>query len=233
VRTEGSIEVEQLLVDVLLAAVRDERDAEWIRSTLAAVAAAPDPHTLARPYAAAVRRLRAWTVTPTPKHREALERAGLDVILRCGTAAVFRAALLLALCRCADEASRTGLIDRVYRTADSDERVVLLRVLAALPSPASYVETAVEACRSNVRDVFEAIACENDYPARHFADDAFNQMVMKAVFSGVSLSRVRGLAARVNPELERMARDYSAERRAAGRGVSADLSRLIPGQGEA
>jgi hypothetical protein len=119
----------------------------------------------------------------------------------------------------------------VFRTGDSEERIALLAVLPALPDALAYVETAVEACRTNVGDVFEAIACENEYPARHFSEQAFNQMVMKAVFSGVSLSRVWGLAGRVNSELERMARDYSAERRAAGREVPADVTRLLTGHG--
>ena len=116
---------------------------------------------------------------------------------------------------------------------DNEERIALLCTLAYLPEPQTYAATAVEACRNNVRDVFVAIACDNDYPARWFDDSAFNQMVMKAVFSGISLSCVRGLAGRVNSELERMARDYSAERRAAGRDVPADLARLIAGQGDA
>jgi hypothetical protein len=71
--------------------------------------------------------------------------------------------------------------------------------------------------------IFEAIAAENPFPARHFPDLHFHQLVLKAVFLGVRLPRVLGLAARVNPELARMADDYAAERRAAGRSVPADL----------
>lgn len=228
----GSSEAERLLVEILVGAACDESTSHWLRSTLTAVAASPDPRSVAAPYAAASRRLRSLTAVPTPRQSEALERAALGALGPRGAVAMFRGAVLLVACRCADEAARAGLVDRVFRTADSAERVALLAVLPALPNAPAYVETAIEACRSNVRDVFEAIACENDYPARHFSDAAFNQMVMKAVFSGVSLSRVRGLAGRVNTELERMARDYSAERRAAGREVPADLARLIAGQGD-
>lgn len=85
------------------------------------------------------------------------------------------------------------------------------------------VELAIEACRSNVIDVFEAIACENPFPARWFPDPPFNQMVMKAVFSGIALDRVVGLEGRRNGELRRMALDFAAERRAAARSVPADL----------
>ena len=75
--------------------------------------------------------------------------------------------------------------------------------------------------------VFEAIACENPYPRRHFVELPWNQMVLKAAFSGVALTRIVGLAERRNPELARMAADYAAERRAAGRPVPDDLALVI------
>ena len=43
-----------------------------------------------------------------------------------------------------------------------------------LPDPGHFATMAVDACRTNVRDVFEAIACENRYPAAHFPDANFN-----------------------------------------------------------
>ena len=48
-------------------------------------------------------------------------------------------------------------------------------------------------------------------------------MVLKALFIGVRVERIVGLTRRLNPELSRMARDYAAERLAAGRTVPADL----------
>ncbi|HSP79398.1 MAG TPA: EboA domain-containing protein, partial [Myxococcaceae bacterium] len=72
------------------------------------------------------------------------------------------------------------------------------------------------------------IACENPYPASHFPEPAFNQLVLKAVFTGVPLARVVGLERRRNPELARMAADCASERRAAGRGIPTDLTLLLP-----
>jgi hypothetical protein len=231
VHDAGPSDAERLLVQILLEASGGGRDTDWMRTILAAVESTPDYRTIGGPYAAAARFLRSFVVVPTPHQCEDLEGCGLDGLARRGAIAMFRGALLLAACRCAVEDARPSLVDRVFRTGDSDERVALLAVLPVLPGPLAYVATAVEACRSNVLDVFEAIACENEYPARHFPDPAFNQMVMKAVFSGVSVARVRGLSGRLNSELDRMARDYGAERRSAGREVPADLSRLLAGQG--
>jgi len=46
---------------------------------------------------------------------------------------------------------------------------------------------------------------------------------LKAMFNSIALERIVGLNARLNPELSRMARDYAAERTAAGRSVPADI----------
>jgi hypothetical protein len=100
----------------------------------------------------------------------------------------------------------------------------LLRVLAALPAPARFVEIAIDACRTNVETVFSAIACDNDFPARHFPAPAFHQMVLKALFIGAPLARVAGLAERTSDELIRMVDAYASERAAAGRAIPADVA---------
>lgn len=110
-----------------------------------------------------------------------------------------------------------------YDMGDAREQESWLRALAMLPHPEQFLAYAVNACRSSISPVFEAIACENEYPSLYFAELNFNQMVLKALFSGVALARIVGLAGRLNAELTRMAADYASERRAAGRSVPADI----------
>ncbi len=138
----------------------------------------------------------------------------------------------------ADEVARAALLIRAYPRVvpeemwahgDNRERQAVLKALPLLPEPERFVALAIEACRSNVLTVFEAIACENPYPAQHFPDLHFNQMVLKAAFNGVALARIVGLLQRRNEELARMATDFAAERRAAGRAVPADLGLIIEG----
>jgi hypothetical protein len=119
-----------------------------------------------------------------------------------------------------------AVIDACWRTGDNDERCAVLRALDRLPAPERFVPLAVSACRTNVVPVFEAIACDNAFPATHFTEPAFNQMVLKALFLGVATDRIVGLGDRITPELVRMAAAYASERRAAGRDVSADCQRL-------
>ncbi|WP_437308334.1 EboA domain-containing protein [Sorangium sp. So ce388] len=118
------------------------------------------------------------------------------------------------------------LLGVCYQQGDGRERQAILRALPLLSEAERFVPLAVDACRTNELPVFEAIACENPYPAAYFPDLNFNQMVLKAMFMGVALVRIVGLARRRSGELARMAEDFASERRAAGRSVPADIGLL-------
>lgn len=131
-----------------------------------------------------------------------------------------------ALPRVAGE-QQPGWVLQLFEAGEMGEQVSLLRVLPLLPDPARFVETGVQACRTNARDVFEAIVCENPFLVDHFPTLNFNQAVMKAIFIGVPLRRIERLEQRITPELSRMAAGYASERRAAGRPVPADAEYLL------
>ncbi len=118
-------------------------------------------------------------------------------------------------------------IDGLYRAGAMRERQAVLRALPLLAEPPRFLAVALDACRTSTQPVFEAIACENPYPAACFSEASFNQMVLKAIFTDVAVARILGLAERRTGELARMASDYADERRAAGRAVPSDLDYLI------
>jgi hypothetical protein len=124
-------------------------------------------------------------------------------------------------------AGQPALIERLFASGEIGEQESLLRTLSLLPEPARFVETALAACRTNARRVFDAIACDNAFPAVFFSELAFNQMVLKAVFIEAPVARIEGLVARRTPELVRMARDYASERSAAGRPVPEDIALIL------
>jgi hypothetical protein len=160
-----------------------------------------------------------------------LREAGIDwSIERYGADGLGRLALLLSACERSTHAEL--LLADLFRQGDSDERAAILRVLALLPQGERFVSLAVEACRTNVRTVFEAIACENPYPARHFPAHNFQQMVMKSLFLEVSVEQIVGLDGRITPELLRMLDDYEQERRASGRSIPAGIGYLRSRGGE-
>jgi hypothetical protein len=153
-----------------------------------------------------------------------LAAAGLPWAAGSGADECGRAALVLAALGALDPAEHVPLVRDLLRRGEIREREAVLRVLAGMPDPARFVELAIDAYRSNVQSVFEALAHDNVYPARYFSDPAYFQMVLKALFVGVPLARVVGLAERTTPELVRMVEAYASERRAAGRPVPADVA---------
>lgn len=134
-----------------------------------------------------------------------------------------RASLLLSLAEVTDPADFFVIAMECYERGDSREQQSWLKALPLLPDPERFVSVAIDATRTNILPQFEAIACDNPYPARYFPELHFNQLVLKSMFVGVALRRIVGLESRLNPELARMALDYAAERRAAGRSVPSDL----------
>ncbi|WP_394825240.1 EboA domain-containing protein [Pendulispora albinea] len=127
------------------------------------------------------------------------------------------------------------LVRECYARGDNRERSAVLRALPFLPGGAELVPLAVESCRSSVDTVFGAICCDNPFPADHFPEGSFCQMVIKALFTGTPVARIVGLRGRTTPELVRMAGDFASERRAAGRAIPDDLQLLLgptPSRGE-
>lgn len=116
-----------------------------------------------------------------------------------------------------------------FEMGDAREQLSWLRGVSLLPAPERFLMLVIDACRTNILPIFEAVACENPYPRIYFPERNFNQLVMKSLFNGVRLERIVGLGGRLNAELTRMATDYAAERRAAGRTVPADIGLATTG----
>jgi hypothetical protein len=138
-----------------------------------------------------------------------------------------RAALLLFALELLPADEHVEFVDNLFMYGDSREQEALLRALSILPDQGRFLLTAVEACRANVQTVFEAIACENSYPGCYFPESNFNQMVLKAIYTGVSLRRIVGLPDRITPTLKGMASDHIKERTAAGRPVHEDIALIM------
>lgn len=138
-----------------------------------------------------------------------------------------RAALLLFALERLPEEEHAEFVNELFMHGDSREQEALLRALSILPTQGRFLTTAVEACRANVQTVFEAIACENPYPSCYFPESNFNQLVLKVIFTDVSLQRIVGLSDRVTPALKSMVGDHIKERIAAGRPVHEDMALIM------
>ena len=212
-------------MDALCSMLRRHVDARpsWLEDVLAGGSLAK--HDLALAFGAAAQALGRATVRPNAHEAQALRDAGASWAVKTTVDEIARVALLRAAVTGAEDPH--AVARRLYVGGDSRERAAVLRALPLLPEPLTYLPLATEGCRTNVGGVFEAIACENAYPARWFPDLAFRQMVLKAIFTGVRIARIEGLRGRTSDELRRMARDYASERIAAGRPVPDDVHELL------
>jgi hypothetical protein len=143
-----------------------------------------------------------------------------------GTDEATRVAILLATHRDDDKAF-AARVDRLCATGELTEHVAYLKGFAVFPAAAYLHDRAREAVRSSIAAVFAAIACANPYPHDYFDDDAWNQMVVKCVFSGLPIESILGLRERRNPELIAMLGDLVSERQVAGRAVPDEVLRYI------
>ncbi len=135
-----------------------------------------------------------------------------------------RIRLLLAL---PPGAASARTILQIHQTADVAEAAALQKSLPLLPDPEAHMAWAREGIRSNIQVVFEAIALRNPYPAKHFDEIGWNQMVTKTFFLESPLELVWGLDRRANAALGQILTDLAYERWAAGRGFSPWLWRCV------
>lgn len=216
-------------LDLLRAGVEGTADAPgaaWFRQTLDAVAEAGTGPALIRAIGLAPRKLGKADLGLTAEDRAVADRArpGFDPTgLSIDQAA--RIAFVLASYR--DDVSFAETLEFLCRTADLGELVAYYRGLAVFPAPERLHARAAEGVRSAIKPVFEAVAHRNPYPREQFDGDAWNQMVLKALFIGSSLADIQGLDARANPNLAHMLVDYAHERWSAGRPVDPELWRCV------
>lgn len=110
-------------------------------------------------------------------------------------------------------------VSNIIEVADTGELVTLLKFLVLLPNAQNYKSTAVEALRTNIVTVFNAITLKNPYPALYFTDQEWNQMYLKAAFMQQPLWDIVAIDQRANSELARIISDYAHERWAASRDI--------------
>lgn len=204
----------------------DDTGRQWLLDAAAAVACATTDRELFRSISLVSRKLgkAALALEPALLVEARRLRPGWDpsdwTIDQAG-----RVLLLLAAPGDADAFVRR--LDQLCATADLDELVAFYRGLPLYPHAPRHRARAAEGVRSNMKVVFEAVAHRNPYPSEQLGEDAWNQMVLKALFVGSALDPVIGLDERANPPLARMLCDYAHERWAAGRALSPELWRCV------
>ena len=140
-----------------------------------------------------------------------------------------RAELVCALLAALPAAAAAPQLADLYRHGDDAERRGVLRGLndssnAPPEVTAVGVDLVSDALRTN--DPRLVAAALGPFAAEHLDQHGWRHGVLKALFMGIPLDVVAGLEHRADPELARMAVALIDERRAAGRAVSDDMTRL-------
>ena len=120
----------------------------------------------------------------------------------------------------------------LYRYGDDAERRGVLRGLSAADPDAEPIVNAgldlvADALRTN--DPRLVAAALGPFGARHLDQHAWRHGVLKVLFMGIPLEAIADVDRRRDDELTRMAAGLVAERRAASRDISDDMSRLAGG----
>ncbi len=113
----------------------------------------------------------------------------------------------------------TPEVAKIIQVADTTELETFLRYLTMLPQSERFKFSAVEALRTNISIVFDAITLNNPYPALYFNDQQWNQMYLKAAFMERDLGMIESVEERANADLTRIISDYAHERWAASRTI--------------
>jgi hypothetical protein len=207
----------------LLVCVADESAVQWIRQKRQELAEKFTVQNFYLAFAAVPRIVGKDKLVVSPAERkQAIQLRKGFTPLHWTTDQAARTLLLLAIPQ-TDAASYTNVLSRLFETGDVAELTALYKALPLLPFPEAHVHRATEGIRSNMAPVFEAIAMENPYAADYLDENAWNQMVLKVIFTGKPIQRIIGLRARANANLARMLSDFAHERWAAGRPVVPDL----------
>jgi hypothetical protein len=215
------------LADGWISKRTDERGAAWFRGAINEVAKASNERPLSVAIGLAPRRLgKADLALPAADlARAETLRPGLD--LSDWSIDQLARVALMAGSHGGNDADFAARFDSFCTTAEINELIALCRGLPLYPNAALIEPRAREAVRSGMKPVFEAVAHRNPYPRETFAEDAWNQMVVKAFFIGSTLWPIQGLDERANPRLARMLVGLAQERWAAERPVSGELWRCV------
>ncbi len=126
-----------------------------------------------------------------------------------------------------DPTSYVKTITQLFKAGELNELVALYSALPVLAYPEAWRFQATEGIRNNIASVQSAIMLNNPYPADYFDEAAWNQMILKAVFTEKHITHIIGWDPRKTARRARRLADYAAERRAAGRSLPPNMERLL------
>lgn len=120
-------------------------------------------------------------------------------------------------------------LTKLISVADTREQISIFKSITYLENASHFTPIVVNGIRTNIVDIFDAIALKNPFAASYFSQDEWNQMILKAVFMERPIYQIKNIDQRKNEKLAHILFDYARERWAASRRVTPELWRMISG----
>ncbi len=218
-----------LLLDILRSSAPPEAVA-WLEKTLSEIETDFQRRAFYYAFSGVSRRFpKHGSLTPGDEALAALRDAAPDTSVAVWDQFRLARVILLVTLAGQDRDPFLETLAALRNTADLRELAAIFSAYPLLPHSEELVESAIDGLRSNIVDVFDSIALDNPFPARHFPQAAWNQMVLKAIFISRPLYRIGSIDERRNAELARAISSLAHERWAAGRRISAEAWRNCVG----
>lgn len=119
------------------------------------------------------------------------------------------------------------IIENLFPTAEMHELTALYSALPVLAYPELWRARCAEGIRNNIADVLASIMCNNPYPSENLDEPAWNQLVLKAIFTEKPINQIVNIDQRANQSLANTLSDYAHERWAAHREINPLLWRCV------
>jgi hypothetical protein len=119
-----------------------------------------------------------------------------------------------------DKEKYISTVENLFINGEMSELVALYSSLPILAYPELWRKRCAEGIRSNIGQVLDAVICNNPFPSEMLDEAAWNQLVLKAIFTEKPVLQIVGLKQRRNANLARSLSDYAHERWAAHRDVN-------------
>lgn len=195
----------------LLAQQLDDNEQRWWRQALEQLAQAADASTAALLSSQCKRHLK----------ERALPGSGWSLVQ------LARALLLAQTLEQQPASEQLSVLRQLFLWGDDQEKIATLKALDWLDRQGLGLELALQAGRTSNSQVFAALALDTLYPARHYSERAFHQLLLKTLGMGLDVRRLQGLAQRHSVGLNQLALDLLDEQLAAARPVSPGLPLAI------
>ncbi|GAB1855391.1 hypothetical protein MHTCC0001_02250 [Flavobacteriaceae bacterium MHTCC 0001] len=138
---------------------------------------------------------------------------------------IARAILMITL----DTSVNKKVLLDFFEIAEMKEQSSLYKGLYLLTNAGDFKHQVTEGIRTNMVNVFDAIAQGNPFAKAYLSEGAWNQLILKSLFLERKLYTIQDIDKGKNKNLANMMQDYVKERWSAGRKVSLEIWRMIDG----